>query len=67
MAQDTKTQDHTATHEDEPKLGEWHPLARIFGSYKDDPMLDAVMEEVYKNRRILEAEAYAAEQEGLAA
>jgi hypothetical protein len=73
MAQDTLTQpntiltEETVTSEAACPDEKRHPLAHILGAYKDDPMLDAVMEEVYKNRQRLEAEANEAEQEDLAA
>ncbi len=68
MTQDTKTQSLPAeTPEDEPLLGERHPLAPAIGVFKDNPMFDAVMEEVYKNRRRMEAEATVDEQDDLAA
>ncbi|MDQ2688299.1 MAG: hypothetical protein M3Y28_10575 [Armatimonadota bacterium] len=40
-------------------LGQNHPLAAVCGVFKDNPVLDAVMEEVYANRRrqIAEVEA----------
>jgi hypothetical protein len=73
MAIDTITQYPAAPAQpsvDEPKLGEQHPLAPVIGAFKDDPTLDAVMEEVYRHRHEMEAEESQGDQndhDGLAA
>lgn len=42
-----------------------HPLADVIGAFQDDPMLDAMMENIYEYRRQLEREAEIAEQAGV--
>lgn len=64
MTQDTKTHapaPPTKTPEDEPLLGERHPLAPAIGVFKDDPMFEAMMEHIYEQRRRDEEDA---QQEG---
>jgi hypothetical protein len=38
-----------------------HPLADVIGAFKDDPMLDAMLENIQEHRRQLEREAVVTE------
>lgn len=49
------------TAADAPRLGQDHPLASTLGIFENDPMWDAMMQNIYKRRRQIDAEFAAAD------